>query len=114
MRSTQPHLLLLITCEPFSFAVRKFCDNVMQSDAVENLILPLSRRVSVSLSQQEHEWLQGCADRAGVSTSWICRRALKEFIERNSSEEFQLPLHMNGGSRIQTDQVDDAGGNVIA
>lgn len=46
----------------------------------------LTVRTSVALSESQHEQLSRLADRYGVSSGWIIRRAVDDFLESNDQE----------------------------
>ena len=49
-------------------------------------------RITVSLSETDHEMLQALAAKYDVSLSWLTRRAVTEFVERHSDGQLKLPL----------------------
>ncbi|MBT6274133.1 MAG: ribbon-helix-helix protein, CopG family [Chromatiales bacterium] len=48
---------------------------------------PKTRRITVSLTEDEHGALEGVATREDVSLSWVVRRALQEYLERQAAGE---------------------------
>lgn len=49
-------------------------------------------RITVSLSEADHEALQALASKYDVSLSWLTRHAIADFIERQKDGQLQLPL----------------------
>ncbi|WP_150297217.1 ribbon-helix-helix protein, CopG family [Salipiger aestuarii] len=74
---------------------------MVQSDAeldlerIENIHLASpakSSRVSVSFTERDHELLTQIAEDRDTSLAWVIRQAVSEYLDRNRSEEPQLPL----------------------
>lgn len=51
-------------------------------------------RITVSLSQRDHDAMSALAKQLDVSLSWLVRRATADFLQRHASGELQLPLHL--------------------
>lgn len=50
-----------------------------------------SMRLSVTLNEDDHKAIRDIAEALGVSTAWVVRRAVSEFVERHNKED-GLPL----------------------
>lgn len=46
--------------------------------------LKKSNRITVSLTQVDHDKLEALADSQDVSMSWVVRKAVSEYLEKNS------------------------------
>jgi|TARA_R110002124_G_scaffold92599_8_gene235274 predicted transcriptional regulator len=51
-------------------------------------------RISVSLSDSDYRDLQAYAVARDLSISWVARRAIQNFIDRNPPEQTELPMHI--------------------
>lgn len=51
---------------------------------------PLNNRISVGLSDTEHETLRRIAEESHVSLAWLGRRAIVEFLERHDSKGMEV------------------------
>ena len=52
-------------------------------------------RITVSLSETDHDALQALAAKYDVSLSWLTRHAEAEFVERQKDGQLKLPLAGN-------------------
>jgi len=55
-----------------------------------------SVRLSVSLDEDDHKAVRDMADAMDLSTAWVVRRAVSEFLERHGKGS-DLPLQDEGG-----------------
>ena len=46
-----------------------------------------STRLSVTLLEDDHKAISEMAEALGVSTAWVVRRSVAEFVERNSKQQ---------------------------
>ncbi len=53
-------------------------------------------RITVNLSDNEHQALEALAARSKVSKAWIARYAICELLEKSARDEVQLPLPLLG------------------
>lgn len=53
-------------------------------------------RKSVNMNAQEADELAAYAETIGVSESWVLRKALREFLDRNPGLQLKLPNIRNG------------------
>lgn len=63
-----------------------------------------NHRISVGLSNAEHNELRSLSAKHRVSVAWLGRQAIVEFLERYRSREFQIPL---GWDRDLGQSLDD-------
>lgn len=55
-----------------------------------------SVRLSVSLDEDDHKAVRDMADAMDLSTAWVVRRAVSEFLERHGKDS-DLPLQNEDG-----------------
>ena len=51
-----------------------------------------SSRVTVSLTEKDHQRLTQIAAHLDISISWVIRQSISEYLDRNRPEEPELPL----------------------
>lgn len=49
-------------------------------------------RLTVNLSEAEHQELAALAEKNNVSMAWLGRQAIANLLEQNKQQELQLPL----------------------
>lgn len=50
------------------------------------------RRLSITLSEEQHNFIERYAADNETSSAWVVRRAVSDFLERVSSRQAELPL----------------------
>lgn len=63
-----------------------------------------AQRITVSLSEPDHNTLLGLSEQYDVSLSWLVRQAVADFIEKHRAGQLQLPLSLTAGRTKSQDE----------
>ena len=57
------------------------------------------KRVTLTLDPDDYAAIDQLAHRSEVSSSWLIRRAVREFLERHAADELVSPSPLEGGRK---------------